>query len=325
MLILVVLSLILMVLDKRVSATKELRAALSIPLVPLQYAVSYPIQVFDELSHNISTRNELIKQNLDLRAQVLLLNAEMQRVIAIESENAQLKALLSSSTKVQGKVLIAQILAVDSDPFINQVTLDKGSRDGVFIGQPVLDASGVMGQIIQVGPLTSRILLISDAHSGVPVQIARNGVRTIAVGDAYSGKLRLENVQQTADIKVGDILVTSGLGEHFPEGYPVGKVISLEKTPGLEFATIKVEPDARLDRSRQVILVWPPREAFVKLTAATKNALKPSVLPTPVVAAATLKPDTTKVIPKLHETPKEPEIATTTPVIPLEPKAKVNV
>ncbi|EKD54919.1 MAG: rod shape-determining protein MreC [uncultured bacterium] len=257
MFILAVMAIALMVLDKRVDAFASVRAALSVPLAPLQYLVSWPVQLIDNLGTVINTHDQLVKENLDLKAEQLLLRAQMQRLLAIESENNQLKALLRSSTEVQGKVLIARLLAIDSDPFVNQVVLDKGNRDGLFVGQPVLDANGVMGQIIQVGPLTSRVLLVNDPHSGVPVQVTRNGVRGVAVGDAYTGKLRLVNISQTTDIKVGDVLITSGLGENYPEGYPLGQVSSIVKDPGLQFATIMVEPNARLDRSRQVLLVWP--------------------------------------------------------------------
>ena len=246
-----------MILDNRVAAVSQLRAAISMPLVPLQYAVSWPIQFFDHVGGSISSRDALIQENLDLKADQLLLRAQVQRLRALELENTQLKALMSSSVEVQGKVLIAQLLAVATEPFINQVLLDKGSKDGVYVGQPVLDANGVMGQVIQVGPLTSRVLLINDAHSGVPVQVARNGIRAIAVGDAYTGQLRLMHVPQTADVRIGDMLITSGLGQHFPEGYPVGQVTAVIKDPGLQFATIAVAAAAHLDRSRGVLLVWP--------------------------------------------------------------------
>lgn len=267
MLFFALLAITLMILDKRVAAISQVRAALSMPLAPLQYMVSWPIQMFDKFRDTISTHDALVKENLDLKADQLRLKAQVQRLLAIELENTQLKSLMRSTAQIQGKVLIAQLLAVSSDPFTNQVVLDKGSRDNVYVGQPVLDASGVMGQVIQVGPLTSRVLLINDSHSGVPVEIVRNGIRAIAVGDNYSGKLRLTNIQHTADIKVGDVLITSGLGEHFPEGYPVGRVASVEKDPGLQFSVIIVEPAARLDRSRGVILVWPPKADQNKVKA----------------------------------------------------------
>lgn len=246
-----------MVLDKHVAAITQIRAVLSVPLTSLQYAVSWPIELFDKLHDTISTHDSLVQENLDLKAEQLKLRAQVQRLLAIELENSQLKALMRSSTQLQGKVVVAQLLAVSADPFLKQVVLDKGSHDNVFVGQPVLDANGVMGQVIQVDPLTSRILLINDVHSGLSVQVARNGVRAIAVGDAYSGKLRLLNVPQTADIRSGDVLITSGLGEHFPEGYPVGQVTTVTRDPGLQFATIAVDAAAHLDRSRGVLLVWP--------------------------------------------------------------------
>ena len=254
---LVMLAIILMFLDKRVESVQQIRAALSVTLIPLQYAVSVPIQMIDKFSQTMSSHEALVQENLDLKAQQLLLKAQVQRLLAIETENNQLKALMRSSAQIQGKILVAQLLAIDTDPFLNQVILDKGSRDNVFVGQPVLDANGVMGQIIQVGPLTSRVLLVNDPHNGIPVQVTRNGVRAIAMGDNYTKKLRLVNVPHTADIRVGDILVTSGLGEHIPEGYPVGQVSTVVKDPGFQFATIEVEPSAHLDRSREVLLVWP--------------------------------------------------------------------
>lgn len=264
MLILVVLSITIMILDKRVDTVQQVRSALSVVLSPLQYIVSWPIQLIDKIGMTVSTHDALVKENIDLKAEQLMLKSQVQRLLAIESENNQLKALLSSSTQVQGKVLIAQLLAVDTDPFVNQVVLDKGSSDNVFIGQPVLDANGVVGKIIQVGPLTSRVLLINDPHSGIPVQIARNGVRAIAVGDSFSGKLRLVNLPLTTDIKTNDVLLTSGLGEHYPEGYPVGRVSHVIKDPSMQFATIVIEPSAHLDRAREVLLVWPNKKNLTR-------------------------------------------------------------
>lgn len=267
MLFLVVLSIAMMLLDTRVAALSHVRGILSMVLTPIQFAVSKPIELIDNLGTTISTHDTLVKENLDLKAQELLLKAQVQRLLALETENNQLKALLRSSAQVQGKLLIAQLLAVDTDPFVHQVMLDKGTREGVFIGQPVLDANGVMGKIIQAGPISSRVLLVNDPHSGVPVQVARNGVRAIAMGDSLTGKLRLVNVSQTADIKVNDILVTSGLGENYPEGYPLGRVSSIVKDPAFQFADIIVEPSAHLDRARQVLLVWPNRVISEKKAA----------------------------------------------------------
>lgn len=251
------LSILLMILDQRGAGLQRVREILSVPLSAFEYAVSWPIHTFDQFGNALNSHAGLAKENRQLKAEQLLMKAQVQRLLAIEFENNQLKALMHSSAQIHGKVLIAQLLAIDSDPFVNQVILDKGSHDGVFIGQPVLDADGVMGKIIQVSPITSRVLLINDTHSGVPVQNTRNGVRAIAVGDSYSRKLHLVNVPQTVDINVDDVFVTSGLGEHYPAGYPVGKVISIKRDTGLQFAAIDLQASARSDRSRQVLLVWP--------------------------------------------------------------------
>ena len=168
---------------------------------------------------------------------------------------------MQSSRQIKGKTLIAELLAVDSEPFVRQVVLNKGTRDGVYVGQPVIDASGVMGQVTEAGPITSRVILINDPHSGVAVQNARNGMRAMAVGDSYTGKLRLMYVPKTADIREGDIFITSGLGGHYPEGYPVGKVVTVKKDPASQFTDIYMQPSARLDNTRQVLLVWYQKNA----------------------------------------------------------------
>jgi len=269
------LAVLLMVLDHRGAGFTQVRAALSMPLSFLEYGISWPIQFVGKVNTMVSTHDTLVKENVDLKAQHLLLKAQVQRLVAIESENNQLKALLRSSTQVNGKVLIAQLLAVDSDPFVNQVMLDKGSREGVYIGQPVLDANGVMGKVIQVSPMTSRILLITDNHSGIPVQDMRNGVRAIAMGDSYSGNLHLINLPQTVDIRVGDQLVTSGLGEHYPMGYPVGEITAVIKDPGMQFATIVVAPKAQPDKSQEVLLIWPAQKVAAEKVVASIPVTQP--------------------------------------------------
>lgn len=248
-------------MDKRLESFATMRAALSLPLAPFQYVVSWPTTVIDNLKSVMSTHDDLVQENLRLKTNQLMLRSQLQRLLAIESENNYLKALLQSSRQVKAKTLIAELLAIDFEPFVNQVILNKGSRDGVYVGQPVLDANGVMGQIIRVGPITSRALLVNDPHSGVAVQNARNGMRAIATGDSYSGKMRLMYVPKTADIKAGDIFITSGLGDHYPEGYPVGKVLSVSKDPIEQFAVVYMQPSAHLDSSRQVLLVWYQRNA----------------------------------------------------------------
>lgn len=250
-----------MVMDKRMESFVSVRAALSMPLVPFQYLISWPTKMIDSIQNSLSSRDDLVRENLQLRSDQLLLRSQLQRLIAIESENNYLKSLFQSSQQIKGRTLIAELVAVDAEPFVNQVMLDKGSKDGVYLGQPVLDANGVMGQVMQVGPMTSRVLLVNDPHSGISVQSGRNGIRAIAMGDSYSGKMRLMYVPKTADIAVGDIFVTSGLGDRYPEGYPVGQVTMVNKDPAEQFASIYLVPSAHLDRSRQVLLIWYQRNA----------------------------------------------------------------
>ncbi|RDI42863.1 Cell shape-determining protein MreC [Aquicella lusitana] len=250
-----------MVADKRSASFVPIREALSLPLAPFHYLVSWPTKIIDQLKVILSTQERLVNENLQLKKDQLLLRSQLQRLITIETENFYLKSLLRSSRQVKGKLLIAELLAVDADPFVNQVILDKGSRDGVYVGQPVLDANGVMGQVMRVGPITSRVLLINDPRSGIAVQNARNGIRAIAGGDSYSDKIRLMYIPKTADIKEGDVFITSGLGDHYPVGYPVGKVVTVVKDPTHQFATVYLQPSAQLKSSRQVLLVWYQRNA----------------------------------------------------------------
>jgi len=247
-----------MIADKQVSYLASIRAMLSLPLAPLQYIVNLPIQIIDDLKSKMNTHRALIEENLQLKADQLLLRAQLQRLIAVESENNYLKSLAQSARHIKNKVLIAELLSVDLEPFSRRVVLNKGIRDGVYVGQPVLDASGVMGQVIEVGPITSRVLLINDPHSGIAVQNVRNGLRTVVMGDSYGNQLRLMYVQKTADIKLGDLFITSGLGDHYPAGYSVGKVITVAQDSANQFMTVYLQPSARLNNSRQVLLLWYP-------------------------------------------------------------------
>jgi rod shape-determining protein MreC len=259
--VLIILSIILMVVDKHVAGFSSFRAALTIPATPVQYAADLPMRVFGGVSLALSSHNQLLHENAKLKAEQLRLHTRLQRLSAIESENNYLKSLLQSSRKITGKTLIAELLAIASEPFISQVTLDKGGRDGVYVGQPVLDADGVMGQVVEAGPVSSRVLLINDSRSGIAVQNVRSGIRAVAIGDNYSKRLRLMYVANTADIRIDDLFLTSGLGDHYPEGYPVGKVVAITKDPSHQFAEIYLQPTAHLDTSRQVLLIWYQKNA----------------------------------------------------------------
>ncbi|MGB6977410.1 MAG: rod shape-determining protein MreC [Gammaproteobacteria bacterium] len=256
-LFLMILSIVLMVLDRHWEDFQHIKSVLSVSTLPIQYIVDLPARWIGWASTSITTQHELLEENAELRAKQLLVEAKLQKLLALEHENAQLLALLQSSPHVGGKFTSAQLLSVNMDPLVQQVVLDRGSRDGVYQGQPVLDAYGVMGQVVEPGPFTSRVMLISSLQSAIPVQNARNGMRSIAIGTGYYSELQLLYVPFTAEMQVGDVLVTSGLGGRFPEGYPVGVIKSVAHNPEFRFANIRIKPSARLDRSRQVLLVWP--------------------------------------------------------------------
>ncbi len=259
--VLLLLSVALMYVDHREQYLLPLRETLSASVAPLQYIVDWPVTFGKKVTSNFYSHQRLMSENADLHSKLLLVQARIQSQLALKQENDRLRALLKTSPKVGGDVLVAEILSIAQTPFTRQILLNRGRKAGVTIGQPVLDAYGVVGQVIQVNPLTSRVLMITDSRSAVPVQNTRNGVRAIAVGMGKQNDLQLLHVPATMDIKQGDIMVTSGLGERFTQGYPVGTVSSIKRSPGKAFVTVMLKPAAHLDRSRLVLLVWPPKVA----------------------------------------------------------------
>ena len=246
-----------MIADHNYKSFHRWRSNLALITMPLQYLVTVPVDIVSNSITKFIAHQNLVIENARLHAQVLLLNARLQQQYAIESDNQSLRALLGSSTKIPGRVTEAQLLAVSSNPFNPEVVLNKGIKDDVFVGQPLLDVNGVMGQVVQVDRFSSRVMLITSSKSAIPVQISRTGFRTIAVGDSSLGTLKLQHVTHTTDVKVGDLVVSSGLGQHYPFGYPVGVVKSIHHDPGEDFADIIISPAAHLNRSRLVLLVWP--------------------------------------------------------------------
>ncbi|HED19541.1 MAG TPA: rod shape-determining protein MreC [Gammaproteobacteria bacterium] len=256
---LVALSIALMTIDHRQHHLESVRAALSVLVYPLQWVVDLPHTSSEWFRESLSTRRELQEDNASLRTQQLVLNTELQKLEALEAENRRLRALLDSSFQVDERpVLIAELLSVDMDPYRHQIEINKGSLDHLFEGQPLLDSQGVMGQLIHVGPFTATAMLITDPAHAIPVQVNRTGLRTIALGTGSIDRLELPHIPNNADIRVGDLLVTSGLGGRFPPGYPVAEVIDVQQDPGRTFSQVTARPRALLDRSREVLLIWPP-------------------------------------------------------------------
>lgn len=251
-----------MVVDARFAALKPLRSQLGMLLTPLYYVAELPVRAWDTVYLQLTSRADLIAENERLRAEALLAMRKLQKLAALTEQNVRLRELLNSSELVDERVLVAELIGIDPNAFSQRILINRGERDGVFLGQPVLDATGLLGQVVEVMPFTSRVLLITDASHSLPVQVNRNGLRAIAGGTGSSDWLELRHVSDTADIRVDDIVVSSGLGQRFPAGYPVGRVTYVDNDSSQPFAEVRVEPTAQLNRSRYLLLVFSPESAY---------------------------------------------------------------
>jgi rod shape-determining protein MreC len=259
------LSLLLMLLDHNTPYLSKVRAVLSDVVSPLQYVVNWPVDVVDWVSTSVTTHSRLLEENTSLRAEQVLLNARMEKLLSLQHENHQLRALLDSTPQTKtARMLVAQVLAVDSATYLQQIVINRGSSNQVFVGQPVIDASGVVGQVVSVSNLTSRVMLLTDSQSSIPVQDTRNTLRGIVNGDGLYDGLRLVHVPMTTDVKVGDNLISSGLGLRYPMGYPVGTITRVSHDSSQTFLTITVQPASRLVNNRLVLLVWPSEQKTIK-------------------------------------------------------------
>lgn len=254
---LVVFSAVLMVMDHRYKSLESVRDALSVIVYPIQMSVELPGSISDWFSESLASRRALQEEVDSLRTQQVIQKAQMQKLASLEVENIRLRELLDSSFEIGERVLIAELMSVNLDPYKHQIVINRGELHNVYPGQPLVDANGVMGQIVHAGPYTSTAILITDTSHAIPIQVNRNGLRSIALGSGAINRLDLPYIPNSADIKAGDLLTTSGLGGRFPPGYPVATVVTVEHDPGNAFAKVIATPLAHLDRSREVLLVWP--------------------------------------------------------------------
>ncbi len=257
MLLALIASLALFTLDSRLNYFAPVRTTLATALYPIQLIAALPSDISHWAGNFFISRNQLKSRNNQLESMQLLSSMRLQKLQALERENMRLRELLGSSFRLTERVLVAELLTVDLDPSFQQIIINKGKKDGVFIGQPALDAHGVMGQVTEVYPFSSRIVLLTDPSHGIPVQVNRNGLRAVATGRGLGQPLKLEHLPQHADVREGDLLVTSGLGGRFPVGYPVGTVQSIQLSERKAFADIAVQPAAQLSTSRELLLVLP--------------------------------------------------------------------
>lgn len=245
----------LIVSDYRNDGLKTFRGTIELLLTPVVWVASMPSRLLSAAG-DLDTRGSLERENVEMRQKQLLLESRLQKFQALEAENRRIRELLSSSSQLRERVLIAEIVGVNQDPYRHQITLDKGERHGVYRGQALVDAFGVMGQITEVAPASSKALLITDPDHGIPVEINRTGLQTIAVGRGDSNALRLPFLPSNVDIQVGDLLVSSALGGRFPSGYPVGQVYEVKHVAGEHFMEAYAHPAAKLNQGRQALLVW---------------------------------------------------------------------
>jgi rod shape-determining protein MreC len=246
---------VLILLDQRTRWVDPVRYVLGYVAAPIQYLADLPSEMSGWVADHARSRESLQEENARLKRQILILNQKAQRLAVLESQNVRLRELLNSSARVDAQVLVAEVIGLDPDPNRQELVINKGDDADVFRGQAVLDAEGLLGQVVEVGPFSSRVLLVTDASHALSVQVNRNGVRSILSGTGRSDLMQLLYVPDTADVQEGDLLVSTGLGGRYPGGYPVAEVSSVVHDPGAAFARIQARPRAAMDRVSHVLLV----------------------------------------------------------------------
>lgn len=261
LIIVIILSSAAMVIDTKVENISTLRTYLTSLVSPLQYIADLPGEALDWSASRFASRQSLLEDNAKLTNQITLMNEKLQRFIVLQQENNNLRSLLDAPVRSDMHRMIAELMAVDNNPYSHQIVINKGAIHDVFEGQSVLDDTGIVGQVVEVGTTNSRVLLISDITHAIPVRVNRNNVRLVASGNGSLLELTLQHVAHSADIKEGDVLVSSGLGNVFPESYPVGVIKSIVRDESKPFASVTITPSAQLDRLKYLLLLWPAESA----------------------------------------------------------------
>lgn len=258
---LAVLSITLMVLDHRSNYLDTARLWLGAAVTPIYAVVQAPHQAWQWLTGSFSDRSQLREENAQLNEELRRARIQLLQFDSLREENQRLRAVRAASAGLGERMLIAEIMQVDIDPFRHRVRINKGSADGVYRGQPVLDAFGIFGQVVAVEQFTATLILVSDTEHAIPVLVNRNGVRSIAVGSGDMSRLILPYLTSESDVSPDDLLVSSGLDGIFPAGYPVATITRVERNPNDTFALVEARPLAQLDRDREVLLLWPDEPA----------------------------------------------------------------
>lgn len=278
---LAIVSVVVMVLDHRGGYLDTANGWLRTAVTPLYSVVQTPFDLWNWLTESFSDRSRLRAENARLTEDLRVARVQLLRFDSLNEENRRLRAIRDASQGMGERTLIAEIMHVDVDPFRHRVRINKGSEDGVFKGQPVLDAFGIVGQVTRVDRAGSEVILISDSEHAVPVQVNRNGIRSIAVGTGDIHRLNLPYLTVESDVQENDLLVSSGLDGVFPAGYPVARISKIERNSSDTFALVEAKPLAQLDRAREVLLLWfEPPVAEAEAPAVEKPAPTPAAKPT---------------------------------------------
>nr|MBO2489329.1 rod shape-determining protein MreC [Gammaproteobacteria bacterium] len=276
---LAILSIAVMVLDHRTQYLETARIWMSAALHPLNAVVDAPYAFWNWLTSSFADRARLREENAALAEELRIARIKLLHYEALVEENRRLRELRDASDGIGERTLIAEIMNVSVEAFRHRIRINKGAYDGVYEGQPVIDAFGIVGQVARLDMFSSQVILITDAEHAIPVQVNRNGIRSLAMGTGQLGTLSLPFMTVDADIQVGDLLVSSGFDGIFPAGYPVATVTTVRRNPAETFATVEAKPLALLDRDREVLLLWPntPRGAASRDASMTDTAAEPSL------------------------------------------------
>jgi rod shape-determining protein MreC len=254
--VLSVIAVVVMVLDQRGGYLETTRFWLGTVVHPFYAVVQAPFDAWNWLTSSFTDRSELRAENEQLSEELRIARIRLLQFDALNEENRRLRAIRAASEGLGERTLIAEIIHVDVDPFRHRVRINKGTADGVYKGQPIIDAFGIVGQVVQADRFSAELILISDAAHAIPIQLNRNGIRSIAAGTGDLNKLKLPYLTTESDVQIGDLLVSSGLDGIFPAGYPVATVSKVESDPAATFALVEAKPLAQLDRDREVLLLW---------------------------------------------------------------------
>ncbi|MDB4522055.1 rod shape-determining protein MreC [Gammaproteobacteria bacterium] len=255
--VLVALSLAMMLIDHRTQQFEKFRNILQTVVYPVMFISTIPREVIRGVTGSMEISSNLQTDNDSLRQENLLLHSRLEKLHSLEADNRRLKRLLGQSEQIAEHVLLAELVEVSLEPYTQKISLNKGSSDDVYVGQPVINGDGVIGQVVHTSQFQSTVTLLTDPGSAIPVMVMRNGLRGVLFGTGVRNKLAMPYLTADADIRVGDLLISSGMGGRFPTGYPVATVTEVRQDPSDEFLTTNTLPVTQLDHGREVLLIWP--------------------------------------------------------------------